>query len=33
LLTLMKICWCYDQIQNICQRGWWICWSLMKTSW
>ena len=22
--SLMKICWCYYQIQHVCQRGWWI---------
>ena len=28
--SLMKLSWCYYQIQHICHRGWRIVWSLLK---
>ena len=31
--SLMKISWCYYQIQHVCHRGWRTFWPLMKICW
>ena len=31
--SLLKISWCYYQIQHVCHRGWRTFWPLMKICW